>query len=241
MNDLFGLPVSNAFTVEELFSLAAEKDGGVVVTFINPHSYYMCLKDPSYKSLLSEFDIVFPDGVGVVQLAQLVGMTKVRRKSFDNSSIAPEVFEYCSKNGLSLGVVGGQEGVPEKFVNAVVNEYPSLKVKAISHGFAAIDVIKSSVKAANVDCVIIGMGIPYQEKVALAIRTKGLSVFTCGGFLDQRIESLEYYPQLVDDLNVRFLYRLYKEPRRLWRRYLVEYRTFLLLYVKAWFSKGIGK
>lgn len=57
--------------------------------------------------------------------------------------------------------------------------------------------------------------------------------FTCGGFLDQLGSGLYYYPQWVDQMNLRFAYRLLKEPRRLWRRYFFEYSRFAWLVVAA--------
>jgi N-acetylglucosaminyldiphosphoundecaprenol N-acetyl-beta-D-mannosaminyltransferase len=54
--------------------------------------------------------------------------------------------------------------------------------------------------------------------------------FTCGGFLDQIIKYKGAYPEWIDHYNLRFLYRLIKEPKRLWRRYLIEYQVFLYRY-----------
>ncbi|MGE3623585.1 MAG: WecB/TagA/CpsF family glycosyltransferase, partial [Bdellovibrionales bacterium] len=54
----------------------------------------------------------------------------------------------------------------------------------------------------------------------------GLAI-TCGGFFDQYLEGDKYYPDWVDTWNLRFAWRLYKEPRRLWKRYLIDYQFFI--------------
>ena len=81
------------------------------------------------------------------------------------------------------------------------------------------------------------MGAPRQERFLLNLRESGWrgAGFTCGGFFDQVSGNGDYYPAWIDRLNLRFLYRLVREPRRLWRRYLVDYQVFLRLYMKqAW-------
>jgi N-acetylglucosaminyldiphosphoundecaprenol N-acetyl-beta-D-mannosaminyltransferase len=78
------------------------------------------------------------------------------------------------------------------------------------------------------------MGAPLQERFLSQLAANGWTGIglTCGGFLDQVVQGSDYYPGWVDRLNIRFLYRLGKEPRRLWRRYLVDYQVFMRLYLK---------
>jgi N-acetylglucosaminyldiphosphoundecaprenol N-acetyl-beta-D-mannosaminyltransferase len=72
------------------------------------------------------------------------------------------------------------------------------------------------------------MGIGRQEQFLLHAASSGWTGwgFTCGGYLDQLAGGIDYYPRWVDQANLRFLYRLYREPRRLWRRYCLEYGEF---------------
>ena len=63
----------------------------------------------------------------------------------------------------------------------------------------------------------------------MKLRAQGFSGlgFTCGGFLDQLAESQHYYPAWIDKADLRWLYRLCKEPRRLLRRYTLDYAPFI--------------
>jgi len=81
----------------------------------------------------------------------------------------------------------------------------------------------------NPDIVIAGMGGVKQEKFLLDLVARGWRGvgFTCGGYLDQLAKRYHYYPRWVDRYNLRFAYRLWQEPSRLWRRYLLEYPLFL--------------
>jgi len=79
------------------------------------------------------------------------------------------------------------------------------------------------------------MGSLVQESFLLALMGSGWRGlgFTCGGFLDQLSNGFNYYPKLVNALNLRWAYRLAKDPRRLWRRYLLDYPVFAFGLCKA--------
>jgi N-acetylglucosaminyldiphosphoundecaprenol N-acetyl-beta-D-mannosaminyltransferase len=47
------------------------------------------------------------------------------------------------------------------------------------------------------------------------------------------VEGAQYYPAWIDKWNLRFLYRIYMEPGRLWKRYLIDYQSFLFAAAKA--------
>jgi N-acetylglucosaminyldiphosphoundecaprenol N-acetyl-beta-D-mannosaminyltransferase len=77
--------------------------------------------------------------------------------------------------------------------------------------------------------LLCGMGAPHQERFMLRLKAAGYAgvMISCGGFLDQLAEAERYYPAWIDRHDLRWLYRVYKEPRRLWRRYAVDYLPFL--------------
>ena len=92
--------------------------------------------------------------------------------------------------------------------------------------------------------VICGMGTPHQESFGLLLKNaKGSikQIYTCGGFLHQSSESIEYYPKWINRLNLRWLYRAIKEDYVL-KRLLVQYPQFLFValfdFLKS-FCKGV--
>jgi len=78
--------------------------------------------------------------------------------------------------------------------------------------------------------VLCGMGVPHQERFLLTLKNAGYGglMISCGGFVDQLAAAQRYYPAWVDKLELRWAWRIYQEPRRLWRRYLVDYWPFIL-------------
>ena len=85
--------------------------------------------------------------------------------------------------------------------------------------------------------VLAGMGTPLQDEFLL--RCKALlrfnRAFTCGGFISQTTEKLNYYPSIINRLNLRLPYRLLFEPH-VRKRYVTTYPKFFIRYVltKSW-------
>ncbi len=121
-------------------------------------------------------------------------------------------------------LIGGAPGVARQVREKLLLEYPGLNIPEVCSGFEEVDAMTSRVINLKPDIVIAGMGAPRQELLLIALKNnhyEGLAI-TCGGFFDQYLQATEYYPALINRLNLRFAYRLYKEPARLWRRYLIE-------------------
>jgi UDP-N-acetyl-D-mannosaminuronic acid transferase (WecB/TagA/CpsF family) len=68
------------------------------------------------------------------------------------------------------------------------------------------------------------MGAPRQEAFLVALADSGWKGvgFTCGGYFDHLGEGFHYYPRLIDKFNLRWFYRIAREPRRLGYRNLIE-------------------
>ena len=109
-------------------------------------------------------------------------------------------------------------------------------------GFRSFQEYEAEVRRARPDIIICGMGAPRQEELLLKLKEvrawKGLG-FTCGGYLDQLQQGLHYYPAAVDKLDLRWLYRLVKEPRRLLRRYILEYQVYWSALMRELLHRGV--
>ena len=92
----------------------------------------------------------------------------------------------------------------------------------------------------NPDFLIVGMGVLMQERFLLKVRDSGYQGigFTCGGFIHQTAkDEIDYYPGWVDRMNLRFLYRMYKEKHTR-KRYI---QTALFFPAKFVYERFCGK
>lgn len=204
---------------------------GGLNTFINPFSYMMLRKSPE---LVKSFDAVMVDGQLLVVFFKLLGIFGVQRKSFDMTSLAGEIFEWAVQNGRSVYLVGTTEKLISEAVNNICAKYPDLKVVGYNHGFLEStsdrEHIFSKIRDAGADIVVAGMGTPKQEEFLIQLKTSGWqgTGFTCGGFFHQTASGIQYYPRWADRLNLRWLYRIYDEPK-LFSRYFIKYPIALIL------------
>lgn len=186
-----------------------------IYTFLNPVSYLIALEN---KSLFEQFDGIFADGSLLVSAIRLVYGKRVTRRSFDMTSLTPELLNYLMESRKTLYIVAsGQEQV-ECSVRIFQEQYPELRIAGFRNGYFSSDAEMnkeaSHIVELNPDFLIVGMGALMQEKFLLKVKKMGYQGigFTCGGFVHQTaMNRMHYYPNWVDKMNLRFVYRMYKE------------------------------
>lgn len=187
---------------------------GGIYTFLNPVSYLQLRK----TTLLDCFTGVFCDGGILVRFINFFYRGKLKRYSFDMTSLAPVIFQYAVKNNKSIYIIGSDEVSIDKAKKVIEDSYPGILVAGYRHGYfkneqELIDVI-NNIMAQDVGIVIAGMGCGLQEKFLLELKSQGFDklAFTCGGFFHQlSMSGSVYYPAWINRFNLRFLYRMVKE------------------------------
>lgn len=194
-----------------------------IYTFLNPVSYLTALDN---KDLFNQFDGIFADGSLLVAAIKLLYGTKVTRRSFDMTSLAPQLFEYAENSGKTIYIVASKQEETEKAIEIFKERYPNLKFAGYRNGYFSNEEEQEKEAAyitqLNPDFLIVGMGALMQEKFLLKVKNAGYQGigFTCGGFIHQTSKNeIDYYPKWIDKLNLRFIYRMYKEKHTR-KRYL---------------------
>jgi len=226
-----GLPLDADADVQTVCNMLHDKSSPHGVTFVNPYAWAVAKRDPEYLLALGNMSLVLADGHGIACAYRWLLKGKCPRISFDMTSLADAFFKRALAENATLVLVGGKPGVGEAVGAKLVKYYPGIRVVGALDGYSPVETGIERIMMLKPDVVVVGMGVPKQESFLQALRDAGYNGFaiTCGGFFDQYLASCgnRYYPEWIDRLNLRFLYRLCKEPRRLWRRYLIDYRVFL--------------
>jgi exopolysaccharide biosynthesis WecB/TagA/CpsF family protein len=109
--------------------------------------------------------------------------------------------------------------------------YPGLNVAGTHHGYVEEELVEpcSNIGRSRAQVVIVGAGAPKQEHLVLELRKAlpELIFLTCGGYLDQVSQPTPYYPRWAYPLRLNWVVRLWREPKRLWRRYLIGNPKFV--------------
>lgn len=202
---------TESFSVNQIF-----ENKGKAYTYLNPVSYLTALDN---KELFSQLDGIFADGGLLVKAIKMVYGKQVTRRSFDMTSMAPELFAYVAKHGKTIYIVASKREQVEKAVEIFHERYPKVKFAGYRNGYFAseseMDVEAKYIAKLNPDFLIVGMGALMQEKFLLKVKNAGYQGvgFTCGGFIHQTSRNeIDYYPAWVDKTNLRFVYRMWKEP-----------------------------
>ncbi|MDR5907486.1 WecB/TagA/CpsF family glycosyltransferase [Franzmannia qiaohouensis] len=220
--------------IDMLRARMATREGGrgALVTFLNPYSYRIARRHPS---LFRRFDTIHYDGIVLAKLMMLAGVS-VQRTSFDMTSLANSVLARAADEGRGVAFVGSEPGVPEQAAETLQAHFAGLPVVSVRHGFFDSDEQRAAHIAELVALapavVVVGMGVPLQERFLVDLVDAGWrgEGYTCGGFLHQTAKGgAQYYPAWMDRMNLRWLYRIYDEPKLI-RRYTIDYSIFLALF-----------
>jgi N-acetylglucosaminyldiphosphoundecaprenol N-acetyl-beta-D-mannosaminyltransferase len=229
---VLGLPTILADAPEDVVQFVVRRIQGhqpLLMTFVNPASISVAASNAAYKGSLCDFDLVLPDGIGFAKAAELLSGRRAARVSFDSTSIAAPVLSALAYERSSIVLVGGQPGVAAAARLCLMGRFPTLRVIDALDGYGDIDAKVDTIARRAPDAVICGMGAGAQEDLLLRLRARGWNGFgfTCGGYFDQLNRGFQYYPRMVNRLHLRFAYRIWREPRRLGRRYAIQYPRFL--------------
>jgi exopolysaccharide biosynthesis WecB/TagA/CpsF family protein len=200
---------------------------------MNPYSWLVS-RDRGIPEL--ERFTIYADGILLVWLYNICYRRRIQRFAFDYSSIAGLVFDDAARRGRKVYLIGGKQGVAHDASKVILARHTGLAICGMRSGYfddsvayqAALD------DAMKADVVIVGMGAPAQEAFIAALWQRGWrgAGYTCGGFMDQIIGTDgTYFPAWSNRLRLRWLYRLCKEPRRLWKRYFIDYPIFVIVFV----------
>lgn len=203
-----------------------------LTTFLNPYSYLLARKE---TNIFSRCNIEI-DGIALVVLMNIFKLGRYKRKSFDMTSLAPEVFSNAIENAQSVYLIGTSEELIFQAVRNIQTAFPGLNIIGYRNGYFKNEEERKSVlnevKSSKPDIVICGMGTPLQENFLIALEDLGWNGngYTCGGFLHQMASKVRYYPKWIDEFNLRWLYRMYDEPKLIYR-YTIEYPKFLMIFI----------
>ena len=205
---------------------------------MNQHCINIYCSNYEYKNLLDTKFKVFLDGFGVYLTLKLFGYNNVQR--FNATDLNEKLFNYFSEKNTRLYLIGGQfndEFIKEKALQRSIN------VTGYYNGFfneEDFGLVCQKINIASPDVIIIGMGVPKQELLALKlekiIRTQ---VIICvGNFLEFYFGTKKRAPVLIKKSGFEWLFRLATEPSRLWKRYLVGIPVFFVNMIRLKFSKS---
>ena len=196
--------------------------------------------DKLLHDILNAADLVIADGAGVVLASKILGHKNLERvPGFD---LVKELLTNPARYPFSFFFLGGKPGVAESAAAKIAESSPNTKISGCRDGYFSelqeSDIIEQ-VNKSGTDILLVALGAPRQEKWIFKNRSR-LNVTVCigvGGSLDVLAGSASLAPAFFRNNGLEWLYRLYKEPRRL-RRMLRLPKYVLFAFYWRLFRQG---
>jgi N-acetylglucosaminyldiphosphoundecaprenol N-acetyl-beta-D-mannosaminyltransferase len=223
-------------------SLSALSEDKMLISCLNAHSFNILQSDKLYESAILKSQVVLPDGIAIVYALRFLTGAKLRKIS------GHMLFDHeMKKLNLSKGrcFFLGSCIETNNLIKARINrEYPNITVDSYSPPYKKEfnkednQIMISKINFFQPDVLFIGMTAPKQEKWASA-HFDDLSVkhICCiGAVFDFYAYPNRNPPGWMINIGLEWLYRLIREPKRLWRRYLYGNPKFIGLILKEKFT-----
>ena len=241
------LKLRKLMIVESKVLLESIPSGKTLVNTINAHSFNVAQNDDLFAEALKKGDYLIPDGASILLACRWLkakSQPKDRIAGWDLFSFEMERLEGRCKREKVRGKVmfmGSSEKVLAKIREKAAVDYPNLDVVTYSPPykpeFSDEDnaAIIKAINEADPDLLWIGMTAPKQEKWTYQHWNElniHCHVGTIGAVFDFYAGTAKRAPQWWQDHSLEWLYRLLKEPKRMWRRYVLGNPLFIFNVVK---------
>jgi len=244
---LFGIAIDNvtmAQALECLRMLLLDERGHHYVVTPNVHHIVRLRRDARFRQAYAGAALVLADGMPLVWASRSLGRPLKMRVT--GADLLPYVCEMAASLDKSVFLLGGGDGVAERAADNLRLAYPRLQVAGTYSppmGFerdpAEERRIVERINGAHPDVLAIGLGAPKQELWIAAHRDElHFRVALCiGAALDYVAQTLKRAPHWMQSRGLEWLWRLVHEPRRLWKRYLVEDLAFASVVLEEWWRR----
>jgi N-acetylglucosaminyldiphosphoundecaprenol N-acetyl-beta-D-mannosaminyltransferase len=219
---------------EFLFQAAREGRRGYV-TVTNVHSVSEAQRDPELRKIFNSALLSTPDGMPMVWMGRLQGHPTIRRV------YGPDlVLNLCDRGrrfGCKHFFYGGKPGVAEDFATNLQKRFPGLDVVGtFCPPFRPLNAeeraeLANKVREAKPDFFWIGISTPKQERFMaeyMSILPEAKIFIGVGAAFDFFSGRMKQAPRWMMRLGLEWFFRFFQEPRRLWRRYLINNPLFVL-------------
>jgi len=208
------------------------------IFFVNIDCLYKAQSDNEYRNALTSASLILPDGIGLKLLTRIIGGRM--KENCNGSDFSPIFMSKAVKRGYKIFFLGGKDNVAQKAADNMRKKIPGIQIVGTHEGYfnSEEDVI-NKINDSLADILFVAMGVPLQEKWIARNRNK-LNPKLClgvGALFDYLSGTIKRAPKFIQIIKLEWLWRVIMEPKRLWKRYLVDDMKFFWLVLKQKLKK----
>jgi exopolysaccharide biosynthesis WecB/TagA/CpsF family protein len=200
----------------------------------NGHAIALAAQDRKFRDTFAQADIIHADGQAVVFASQFTAAPIPERSA--TTDFIHDAAALAAEQGLRFYLLGATEEANAKAAEILTRRYPGLKIAGRRHGYFAQveeDDICDEINLTKPDVIWVGLSVPleYEFAVRNRDRLKAGWLVTCGGCFNFVTGAYKRAPLWMQNAGLEWLFRLAREPKRLFWRYAVTnpLAIFLLL------------
>lgn len=186
-------------------------------------------QDKEFQNVYKEADLILTDGMPLIWISKL--KKNPIKEKVSGSDLFPRVCKLAADKGYKVFLLGAAEGIAARAAENLRSKYNGLNIVGTyspSYGFEKkedeIEKIIEMINEVKPDILAVGLGAPKQEKFLYKYRKK-LNVpvsLAIGASIDFEAGNMNRAPKWMQNIGLEWLYRLYQEPGRMARRYLID-------------------
>lgn len=220
-----GVPV-HLLTMDQTVTRVAEamqQKRKILHVALNVAKFVKLQRDEELRADVFGADLVGVDGAGIILGARLFGVHVPERVA--GVDLMHNILALCAERGYRPYLLGARPEVLETALNKLKQRHPNIEIAGSHHGYFKPDQeadIIEAIRAAQPDCLFVGMPTPRKERF-MARNRAALDVpfvMGVGGGIDILAGHVRRAPDFWQRNGMEWLYRVLQEPRRMWWRYL---------------------
>lgn len=215
--------------------------GSHYMTVVNAAKVVAARRDKQLRDRLAKAAIVTADGMSVVWASRLVGNPLKQRVT--GIDLFGRLVDHAAGRGLSVYFLGARDASVRGVAKHFTARFPDLRVAGYRNGYfdeSLSPEIAEEIKRSGADLLFVAMGSPRQEGwISLYLESTGARfALGVGGSFDHLSGLQRRAPAWMQRAGLEWLHRFVREPRRLWRRYLIGNTIFIWLVAKQMLSRN---
>jgi N-acetylglucosaminyldiphosphoundecaprenol N-acetyl-beta-D-mannosaminyltransferase len=241
-SDITGVQVDNLTEREtiELIGRLILNGGQHYMSVVNASKLVAAARDPDLRRTLLGSDIVTADGMSVVWASRVFGQPLKERVT--GIGVFERLIAASAHEGWRVYLLGARDESVRGMIARLVSDQPHLQLVGFRNGYfpdSQAAEVADEIRESRADVLFVAMGSPRQEKfISKYLRGTGVRfALGVGGAFDHVGGLAKRAPMWMQRAGLEWLYRLWREPRRLWRRYLVGNSVFVWLVVRQLLRK----
>lgn len=235
--NILGLNILNTTYKEFVAYLDKVIREGEKISFHNVNASILLTscKDEKFKKNLESFTCLLCDGIGVYRASKFLYGKNGLKERLTGTDLYYHILRLANDNKLKCFFFGGSETAANKLSETLKIEYPGLIISGVipretEFKKETIEIIKNS----GADILFVGLGSPLQEKW-LAENFDLLDIpvqIAIGSGIEFISGAKKRAPLILRKMGLEWVYRIYLEPVRLWKRYFFGIPIFMFKILK---------